>query len=145
MKSLLILSAGIVACGAAPVTPPVSAPGTPAVAPAPPESDRDADSNLDTEPAWTGRKVAFGQDFVLSRGEEVSFGDHQPVIGWSDGGVRDLVVSVVIQRIPPDALPGGLRLMPGEPARVEPCTLLLVRLEPGEPPKAVLRVTCGVP
>ncbi len=130
----LALALCLCACGAAPPGP----------APPSPDLDRDEDRNLDTEPAWTGRKVTYGEDFLLSRGEEVSFGDHAPVVGWLGGGERDLRVSVVLQRIPPDSLPGGLTLLPGQPAQVPPCTLLLVRLEPGAPPNATLRVTCGV-
>lgn len=98
---------------------------------------------LDSEPAWTGRRVNFDEDFVLSRGESVSFGDHAPVITWESGGVSDVVVSVIFQRIPPDRIPGGVTLPPGQTIQAGKCTLKLVALRPGEPPSATLRVTCG--
>lgn len=106
-------------------------------------ADREGEAHLDAEPAWTGRQVRSGEDFVLARGEAVSLGDHAPVIAWEGGGVGEVVASVTFSRVPPDRFPGGVTLAPGRTVQAGECDLTLVGLAQGEPPRATLRVSCG--
>ena len=105
--------------------------------------DRDHDNPpADVEGPWDGRRVAYGEEFVITPGEAVGFGDHTPVVRWQNGALDGVVVDVMIQRVPPDTIP-SLRLVEGSAVAADKCAITLVRLETGELRKATLKVTCG--
>ncbi len=117
-----VLTALASACASKPPIAP-GTPGTPGV------EDQDRDAPLDTEDAWTGRVVNYGEDFALAAGESVSFGAHAPVVRWVADGADGLVVDVIVHRVPFDAVP-GVRLALGSAVAAAECALTLVRRDP---------------
>ena len=107
-----------------------------------PGEDRNSDNTglmEGTPPPWTGQRVDYGVAFALAVGEQVAFGDNGPVLELlSDSSDDTAVLHVVVQRFPPDEIPGGVPVKVGSTADVGGYSIRALTIESGPPRQATL-------